>query len=273
MKAKFNLVPTAFCDDNMRMISCYKSVVFNDSMSEGALITRLVELYINKDNKENVEKFCNYTGYNIPFVDPSDDEIKAMIAKMAVFGEHISALQTEHKKNIDAMNNDACKVIREEEDYDKALGGVKEILIKRHNADRAFLYDINSKSKVLSSFGLIFCIIEHLGKNTKDYIESDEAIFASPFDSKLISSTERQQYQPVKLSYDMYNDYYQAISSVVAYFDKYHDDDKKLNVVKTYFGTNGETLRNSLTIDDFIKKSHEVDERQNELNRLININA
>ncbi|ECT1023477.1 hypothetical protein DPO11_26525 [Salmonella enterica] len=273
MKTEFNSVPTAFCDDNMRTISCYKSVVFDSSMSEGALITRLVELDVHKDNKENVEKFCKYTGYSIPFIDVSDDEIKAMIAKMAYFGEHISVLQTEHEKVIDAMNNDACKVIREEGDYDKALEGVKKILINRHNTNGNFLYDINSKKKVLSSFGLIFGIIEHLEKDVKDYIESDEAICALPFDDKLKSNRPSLHYQPLKLSYDMYHDYYNAISSVVAYFDKYHDDDKKLNVVKTYFGTNGETLRNSLTIDDFIKKSHEVDERQNELNRLINMKA
>ncbi|EKA1467361.1 hypothetical protein OJ655_004628, partial [Salmonella enterica] len=56
-------------------------------------------------------------------------------------------------------------------------------------------------------------------------------------------------------------------------FDKYADDEKKFNIVKTYYGTGGETLRNSLTIDEFIKKSQEVDERQNELNRLMNIRA
>lgn len=273
MKTESNAVPTAFCDDNMRTISCYKSVVFDNSMSEGALITRLVELDVHKDNKENVEKFCNYTGYSIPFVDVSDDEIKAMVTKMSDFGEHISVLQTEHEKVIDAMNNDACKVIREEDDYDKALGGVKEILIKRHNANSSFLYDMNSKKKVLSSFGLLFGIIEHQGKDAKDYTESDEAICALPFDDKLISKLPSQHYQPLKASYDMYHDYYQAISSVVAYFDKCQDDDKKLNIVKTYFGTGGETLRNSLTIDDFIKKSQEVDERQSELDRLINMKA
>ncbi|HAF2129264.1 TPA: hypothetical protein G9F27_003479 [Salmonella enterica] len=273
MKTEFNAVPTAFFDDNMRTISCYKSVVFDNSMSEGALITRLVELDVHKDNKENVEKFCSYTGYSIPFVDVSDDEIKAMIAKMADFGECISVFQTEHEKVIDAMNNDACKIIREEDDYDKALGGVREILIKRHNADYNFFYDMNAKKKVMSSFGLIFGIIEHLGKDAEDYTGSDEAICALPFDDKMISKVPSHQYQPLKLSYDIYNEYYQAIASVVAYFDKCQDDDKKLNIVKTYFGTGGETLRNSLTIDDFIKKSQEADERQNELNRLINMKA
>ncbi|WP_218670694.1 hypothetical protein, partial [Salmonella enterica] len=62
MKTELNTVPTAFCDDNMRTISCYKSMVFNSTMSEGAIITRLVELDVQKDNKENLEKFINYTG-------------------------------------------------------------------------------------------------------------------------------------------------------------------------------------------------------------------
>ncbi|EBZ1025936.1 hypothetical protein D7O18_14785 [Salmonella enterica subsp. enterica serovar Muenchen] len=242
-------------------------------MSEGALITRLVELDVHKDNKENVEKFCSYTGYSIPFVDVSDDEIKSMIEKMDDFGNNIAELQTEHKKNIDAMNNDACKVIREEDDYDKALAGVTNILVKRDNANRAFESDSYLKSKTLSSFGLIFGVIERSGKDAEYYAREGNEIVALPFDEKLISRTGLRQYQPLKASYDMYHDYYQAISSVVAYFDKCQDDDKKLNIVKTYFGTGGETLRNSLTIDDFIKKSQEVDERQNELNRLINMKA
>ncbi|ECJ2221877.1 hypothetical protein FNS94_08205 [Salmonella enterica] len=273
MKTEFNAVPTAFCDDNMRTISCYKSVVFDSSMSEGALIMRLVELDVHKDNKENVDKFCSYTGYHIPFIDVSDDEIRAMITKMGDFGEELANLKAENEKNIEAMNNEACKVIREEIDYDEALAGVRDVLIKRANANSVFERDAYLKSKTLSSFGLIFGVIERLGKDAKDYTESDEAILALPFDDKLISRLPSQQYQPLKASYDVYNDYYQAISSVVAYFDKCQDDDKKFNIVKTYFGTGGETLRNSLTIDDFIKKSQEVDERQNELNRLINTKA
>ncbi|WP_218670693.1 hypothetical protein, partial [Salmonella enterica] len=62
MKTELNTVPKAFCDDNMRTISCYKSMVFNSAMTEGAIITRLVELDVQKDNKENLEKFINYTG-------------------------------------------------------------------------------------------------------------------------------------------------------------------------------------------------------------------
>ncbi|EMD4875604.1 hypothetical protein VQ381_001440 [Salmonella enterica] len=273
MKTELNTVPTAFCDDNMRTISCYKSMVFNSTMSEGAIITRLVELDVQKDNKENLEKFSNYTGYNIPFVDVSDDEIKAMIEKMTDFGERVQALQTEHKKEIEDLNNEACKVIRDNDDYDDALKGVKGILIKRYQASSAFLNDINAKSKVMASFGLIFGVIERLGKSAEEYGENGEAICALPFDDKLISMVPSQQYQPLKASYDIYNDYYQAISSVVACFDKCAGDEKKLNIVKTYFGTGGETLRNSLTIDEFIKKSQEVDERQNELNRLMNIRA
>ncbi|EOI6842879.1 hypothetical protein ACMVI2_002956 [Salmonella enterica] len=273
MKTELNTVPTAFCDDNMRTISCYKSMVFNSTMSEGAIITRLVELDVQKDNKENLKKFSNYTGYNIPFIDISDDEIKAMIEKMTDFGERVQALQTEHKKEIEDLNNEACKVIRDNDDYDDALKGVKGILIKRYQASSAFLNDINAKSKVMASFGLIFGVIERLGKSAEEYTDNDEAICALPFDDKLISIVPSQQYQPLKASYDIYNDYYQAISSVVAFFDKYADDEKKFNIVKTYFGTGGETLRNSLTIDEFIKKSQEVDERQNELNRLMNIRA
>lgn len=273
MKTELNTVPTAFCDDNMRTISCYKSMVFNSTMTEGAIITRLVELDVQKDNKENLEKFSNYTGYNIPFVDVSDDEIKAMIEKMSDFGERIQALKTEHEKEMEAMNNEACKVIRDNNNYDDALKGVKEILVKRHYGHDAFLNDSHLKSRVLSSFGLIFGVIKRLGKSADDYLDNNEAIFALPFDDKLMSRYPSQQYQPLKASYDIYNDYYQAISSVVACFDKYADDEKKFNIVKTYFGTGGETLRNSLTIDEFIKKSQEVDERQNELNRLMNIRA
>ncbi|EAX2321568.1 hypothetical protein MB98_13670 [Salmonella enterica] len=273
MKTELNTVPTAFCDNNMRTISCYKSMVFNSTMTEGAIIARLVELDVQKDNKENLEKFSDYTGYNIPFVDISDDEIKAMIEKMTDFGERVQALQTEHEKEIEAMNNEACKVIRDNDDYDDALKGVKGILIKRYQASSAFLNDIKAKSKVMASFGLIFGVIERLGKSAEEYTDNDEAICALPFDDKLISMVPSQQYQPLKASYDIYNDYYQAISSVVACFDKCAGDDKKFNIVKTYFGTGGETLRNSLTIDEFIKKSQEVDERQNELNRLMNIRA
>ncbi|EHW4810455.1 hypothetical protein K2481_003495 [Salmonella enterica] len=273
MKTELNTVPTAFCDDNMRTISCYKSMVFNSTMSEGAIITRLVELDVYKDNKENLEKFSNYTGYNIPFVDVSDDEIKAMIEKMADFGERVQVFKTEHEKEMEAMNNDACKVIRDNDDYDDALKGVKEILIKRHQAQSAFFNGINLKRRVMASFGLIFGVIERLGKTAEEYVDNDEAIFALPFDDKLISKVPSQQYQPLKASYDIYNDYYQAISSVVACFDKYADDEKTFNIVKTYYGTGGETIRNSLTIDEFIKKSQEVDERQNELNRLMNIRA
>ncbi|EHK1061048.1 hypothetical protein J4S57_004882 [Salmonella enterica] len=273
MKTELNTVPTAFCDDNMRTISCYKSMVFNSTMSEGAIITRLVELDVQKDNKENLEKFSNYTGYNIPFADISDDEIKAMIEKMADFGEHVQALKTEHEKEMEAMNNDACKVIRDNDDYDDALGGVKGILIKRHQARSAFFNSVNLKTRVMASFGLIFGVIERLGKTAEEYADNDEAICALPFDDKLISNVPSYQYQPLKASYDIYNDYYQAISSVVACFDKYADDEKTFNIVKTYYGTGGETLRNSLTIDEFIKKSQEVDERQNELNRLMNIRA
>ncbi|EOZ4483754.1 hypothetical protein ACQLT9_000379 [Salmonella enterica subsp. diarizonae] len=273
MKTELNTVPTAFCDDNMRTISSYKSMVFNNTMVEGAVIMRLVELDVQKDNKENIEKFCSYTGYSIPFVDVSDDEIKAMIGKISDFGEGVAVLKAEYAKAIEAMNNDACKVIRDSDDYDETLGGVTRVLIKRHNAQDVFFNDINLKSKVLASFGLIFGVIERLGKSVEDYTGSDEAICALPFDDKLISRVPSHQYQPLKASYDLYNDYYQAVSSVVACFDKYADDEKKFNIVKTYYGTGGETLRNSLTIDEFIKKSQEVDERQNELNRLMNIRA
>lgn len=273
MKTEFNAVPKAFCNDDMRAISSYKSYVFDGSMEAGAIIMRLVELENHKDNKEKVEKFCSYTGYSLPFVDVSDDEIKAMIAKMDEFGEKIATLQAEHEKRVEAMNNDACKVIREELDYDKALAGVTNILVKRDNDKRAFESDVYYKSKTLSSFGLIFGVIERSGKDAAYYTGEGNTIAALPFDEKMISRVPSHQYQPLKASYDIYSEYYQAISSVVAYFDKYQDDKKNLDIVKTYFGTSGESLRNSLTIDEFIKKSQEVDKRQNELDRLINMKA
>lgn len=273
MKTEFNSVPKAFCNDDMRAISSYKSYVFDGSMEAGAIIMRLVELENYKDNKDNVEKFCSYTGYSLPFVDVSDDEIKAMITKIGEFSEKILTLQAENEKCIEAMNNDACKVIREELDYDKALAGVKNILVKRYNARSTFEGDVYLKSKTLSSFGLIFGVIERSGKDAEYYTGEGNTIAALPFDEKMISQVPSHQYQPLKASYDIYREYYQAISSVVAYFDKYKDDKKNLDIVKAYFGTGGESLRNSLTIDEFIKKSQEVDERQSELDRLINMKA
>ncbi|HEC9485861.1 TPA: hypothetical protein R4E87_002157 [Salmonella enterica subsp. enterica serovar Orientalis] len=273
MKTELHTVPTSFRDDNMRAISCYKSVVFNESMPEGALIARLVELDIHKDNKETVEKFQKYTGYDFPFADVTDNEIKAMIAKIDDFAGHVSTMQEEHKKNIDAMNDEACRVIRESDNYDKALGGVREVLVKRHNTDNAFLYEMCTKEKILSSFGLIFGIIERTGKSVKDYVGEGNVIPALPFNEKLLSNIGASQHKPLKATYDMYKDYYQAVAYVVAYFDKYQDDPKMLDIVKAYYSTDGEALRNSLSIDEFIKKSQEIDERQNELNRLINMKA